>query len=98
MLILKISICKLFCIVLHRFQLWTLSPAVYPVNAQFKKHFREFLTGYRSSAESVEVKFQKTAANRAIGGFTVGIVDGFLKVLLMMGVACIIHELDTLLF
>lgn len=77
-------------------ELWTsLNPAVYPVNAQFKKHFKEFLTGYRSSAESVEVKFQKTAANRTIGCFTVGIVDGFLKILTMMGVACIVHELDT---
>ena len=75
-----------------------LNPAVYPVNAQFKKHFKEFLTGYRRSAESVEVKFQKTAANRAITPFSVGIVDGFLKVLLMMGVACIIKELDTCLF
>ena len=72
-----------------------MNPAVYPTNAQFSLHFREFLTGYRSSAESIEVKFPKAQANRNIAPFSVGLVDGFLKVLTMMGFISIIDALAT---
>ena len=73
------------------------NPAVFPVNAQFAVHFREFLKGYRSSAECVEVKFPKAQACRNIADFSVGICDGFLKILMVMGVIAIIHDMEPCL-
>ena len=89
----KVDGCHLVKIPIHRFQFVFFIPAVYPSNAQFRAHFREFLTGYRSSAESVEITFPKAKSCRTIADFSVGIVDGFLKTMLMIGITVIISEL-----
>ena len=70
---------------------------VYPQNAQFVAHLREFMTGYRSSAEAVQVKFPHVDGTRSIKPWTVGYNDGQLKVLCMMGLVSFIHELVTCL-
>ena len=44
---------------------------------------------------AVEVKFPKAQAHRNIQLFSVGVVDGFLKVLMMVGIVCIIYGLET---
>ena len=74
--------------------LFVFTPAVYPTNAQFQLHFKEFLSGYRASAESVEITFPKAKSCRSIQDFSVGIADGFLKTLAMIGITVIIHELE----
>ena len=66
----------------------------YPQNVQVATHFREFLRGYRSSAEAVQCKFPVVDGSRAIQPATVGISDGFNKVLIMYGITLICHHLD----
>lgn len=69
-----------------------LAPAVFPTNAQFASHFKEFILGYRPT-ESVECKFPHCGATRVIEEGSVGVVDGFLKILTMIGVCAILHFL-----
>ena len=72
--------------------------AVYPQNSQFMSHFGEFLKdGYRVSAEAVQVKFVGSDSSRVVGPGTVGICDGYLKVLCMFGFVLICHELEPCL-
>ena len=59
------------------------------------QHFNEFLHGYRVSAEAVEVRFPHVDGSRAIHPESVGISDGFAKVLLMVGIAVIVHSLEA---
>ena len=88
-----------FEIPLYLSQSWTMVlpdlPAVYPTNAQFALHFREFCGGYRLGAEAVEVKFPHATATRRINDFSVGITDGFLKTLTMAGIVGIVHQLAS---
>ena len=46
-------------------------------------------------AEAVEVKFPNAPSNRLIVDGSVGVVDGFLKILCMLGVITIINELES---
>ena len=68
---------------------------VYPPNCQFHAHIKEFMTGYRSSSEAVQIKFPRADSTRVIRPNTVGYNDGQLKVLSMVGLTLILHELDT---
>lgn len=73
-----------------------LPPAVFPQNSQIAQHVGEFLRdGYRTSAEAVEVKFPTVDGTRTIYPESVGISDGFGKVLIMTGLCAIAHELET---
>lgn len=73
-----------------------LPPAVFPQNNQIAQHVGEFLRdGYRSSAEAVEVKFPTVDGTRTIYPGSVGISDGFGKLLIMTGLCAIAHELET---
>ena len=68
----------------------------YPQNVQLAAHFREFLKdGYRVGAEAVEVKFQHADGSRRILPSSVGISDGFAKVVIMCGIVLICHKLET---
>ena len=69
-------------------------PAVFPPNCQVDTHFREFLKFGNKSSEAIEVKFPYADSSRALLPGTVGYVDGFTKVLIMVGVCCIIHHLE----
>ena len=54
---------------------------------QLAQHFNEFLCdGYRLSAEACEVRFPHVDSSRVINAGTVGLTDGFAKVLIMTGV------------
>ncbi|CAL1125989.1 unnamed protein product [Cladocopium goreaui] len=67
----------------------------YPQNVQLAAHVREFLKdGYRVGAEAVEVKFHVSDGSRRILESSVGISDGFAKVLLMCGITLICHQLE----
>ena len=69
-------------------------PAVYPSNYQFIAHFPEFLAnGYRPALGSINVKFQHKG-DRLIQDFSVGYVDGQCKVLCMIGVVALCHQLE----
>ena len=73
-----------------------LSPAVLPQNSQLAQHFNEFLRdGYRVSAEAVEVRFPHCDGTRQILHGTVGISDGFGKVMIMVGICVIVHSLEA---
>lgn len=77
----------------------TMNPAVYPQNMQLAQHFNEFLCdGYRLSAEACEVRFPQVDSSRIIKPGTVGLSDGFGKVVIMTGVCVILHSLETWLF
>lgn len=65
------------------------------MNSQFRSHYKEFMCGYRSSAEAVQVKFSRVDGTRQIYPFSVGINDGHLKVLCMVSLVAFMHELDT---
>lgn len=68
----------------------------YPQNVQLAAHVREFLKdGYRVGAEAVEVKFHVSDGSRRILESSVGISDGFAKVLLTCGITLICHQLET---
>lgn len=67
----------------------------YPQNVQFSAHFREFLKdGYRIGAEAAVTKFPMGDGTRRVYPGSVGISDGFCKVLIMVGVCLICHDLD----
>lgn len=71
------------------------SPEVYPSNQQFIKHFPEFVRyGYRPHLGAIEVKFPWKDGSRSIGQHTVGIVDGFCKILCMMATISFCKELE----
>ena len=68
----------------------------YPQNTQVAVHFREFLKGgYRHSAESVECKFPVADGSRTVFDGSVGISDGFNKILIMVGIVTICHHLES---
>ena len=70
-------------------------PAVFPSNLQFCNHFNEFLYfGYRSAIGTVEVRFPKRDATRALHPGTVGISDGQTKILIMASIIAFIVELE----
>ena len=70
--------------------------ADYPQNTQMACHFKEFLKGgYRVSAEAVEVKFPSGDGTRQSFSGSVGINDGFTKILIMAGICLICHSLET---
>ena len=69
--------------------------ADYPQNIQVAAHFREFLQGYRPGAEAVETKFPVTDGTRSVVPGSVGISDGFNKVLIMVGICLICDRLET---
>lgn len=74
------------------------NPAVYPSNIGFENHFKEFVvSGYISSRESIETKFPYTDSTRAIKDCSVGCVDGYTKVLCMVGIIACCSDLDPLL-
>lgn len=51
--------------------------------------------GYESHRESVEVKFPYGDATRAIVDGSVCFVDGYTKVLIMVGICTFCHQLDA---
>ena len=51
--------------------------------------------GYESHRESVEVKFPYGDATRAIVDGSICFVDGYTKILIMVGVCTFCHQLDT---
>lgn len=53
------------------------------------------MTGYRSSAEAIQVKFPRADGTRRIAPSSVGYNDGQLKALMMIGLTVILDELDT---
>ena len=71
------------------------TPEVFPQNSQVAQHFNEFLRGYRISAESVEVRFPHVDGTRNIHANSVGISDGFGKVILMVGICVIAYKLES---
>ena len=71
------------------------TPEVFPPNAQVAQHFNEFLRGYRVSAEAVEVRFVHVDGTRAIHPQSVGISDGFGKVIIMVGICVIAYKLES---
>lgn len=80
----------------ERYSHWTLlflAPD-YPQNEQCRAHFGEFLLGYRSSAEAVQCKFPYSDSTRAVKKFCTGFIDGFNKVILMVGILAAIHEME----
>ena len=67
----------------------------FPQNTQMAAHIKEFLKdGYRVSAEAVEVKFATGDGSRSIYDGSVGISDGFCKLLIMVGITLICGELE----
>ena len=67
----------------------------YPNNAQISLHFKEFLlSGYRLSAEAVMTKFPWADGSRELRPFSVGCVDGFTKIIIMLALVGVIEELE----
>ena len=77
---------------------WTCAliyPADYPNNSQFTLFFKEFVTfGYRSSTDAIVVKFPWADGSRNLELWSVGISDGFTKIILMLSVVAIAWELE----
>ena len=70
-------------------------PADYPSNQQFIKHFPEFLRyGYRPHLGAIETKYPYKDGSRAIQPHTVGVVDGFCKIIIMMSIVGFCKELE----
>lgn len=67
----------------------------YPQNEQCRAHFGEFLLGYRSSAETVQCKFPYSDSTRSVKLFSTGFIDGFNKIILMMGILAGIYEMES---
>ena len=68
----------------------------YPQKTQVSAHFREFLkNGYQVSAEAIQTKFPVADGTREIVLGTVGINDGFTKIVIMVGIILITHFLET---
>ena len=75
--------------------LFALVPEVFPANVQFETHMMEFLKhGYRSSIGNCEVRFPLATGDRRILPFTVGLDDGFVKILLMFSIVAFTRELE----
>ena len=71
-------------------------PEVYPQNNQISVHLNEFLKdGYRLSAEAVEVRFPHVDGSRLIHQGSVGITDGYTKLIIMTGILVIAHSLEA---
>lgn len=71
-------------------------PADFPSNVQFQAHFREFVEhGYKPSLGTVLIKFPGRDGTRSIPSGSVGLVDGFTKVLLMLSIICFLEELEA---
>ena len=69
--------------------------ADFPQNTQTAAHIKEFLKdGYRLSAEAVECKFASGDGSRTIYPASVGVSDGFCKLLLMVGISMICSVLE----
>lgn len=72
-----------------------LLPEVYPSNQQFKKHFGEFLRyGYKPHLGAIEVKFPFRDSTRTIPPHSVGLVDGFAKIVIMLSIVAMVKELE----
>lgn len=72
-------------------------PAVYPSNQQFLAVLPEILKyGYKPSYGAVIVKFPHRArdGSRSISSHSVGIVDGYTKILAILGILIIVKELE----
>ena len=77
-----------FCILIQH-------PADYPSNQQFIKHFGEFVKfGYKPHLGCVETKFPFKDGTRVIQPHSVGIVDGFCKIVIMLSIIVFCKELD----
>ncbi|CAK8998217.1 unnamed protein product [Durusdinium trenchii] len=67
----------------------------YPSNQQFKKHFGEFLRyGYKPHLGAIEVKFPFRDSTRTIPPHSVGLVDGFAKIVIMLSIVAMVKELE----
>lgn len=70
-------------------------PAVFPSNQQLSMHLGEFLTfGYKPSIGNVECKFPFRDSTRSISDFSVGVVDGHCKIILMFLITAMATELE----
>lgn len=72
-------------------------PEDYPSNVQYSKHFLEFLHyGYKAHLGACEVKFphRERDGSRQILPHSVGIVDGFCKIIIMMSIVSFCKELE----
>ncbi len=78
------------------FSFWCfLALSDFPNNSQFILFFREFATyGYKSYVDSVVCKFPYADGSRTIELFSVGISDGFTKILLMLSLVAFSWELE----
>jgi hypothetical protein len=75
-------------------QCW-LALSDFPNNSQLCMYFREFAQfGYKSSAEAVVTKFPYCDGSRCLEQFSVGVSDGFTKVLLMFLIISFVEELE----
>ena len=75
-------------------QCW-LALSDFPNNSQLCMFFREFAQfGYKSSAEAVVTKFPYCDGSRCLEQFSVGVSDGFTKVLLMFLIVSFVEELE----
>ena len=79
---------------LHLFNLNAASPD-FPNNAQISLHYKEFLlSGYRQSAEAIMVKFPWADGTRELKAYSVGCVDGYTKIIIMLSLVGVIEELE----
>ncbi|CAL1131715.1 unnamed protein product [Cladocopium goreaui] len=68
----------------------------YPSNQQYAAHFGEFLLrGYKPAMGTIDCKFPFRDSTRAIKDGSVGIVDGFTKVLIMLAIVGFLVELEV---
>ena len=73
----------------------SLPPPDFPNNNQFAIHFHNFLNaGYLLSSESIICKFPYADGSRLLADWSVGLVDGFTKVLLMLSIIAFCVELE----
>ena len=78
------------------FLFYHLFPEVYPSNQQYAAHFGEFLLrGYKPAMGTIDCKFPFRDSTRAIKDGSVGIVDGFTKVLIMLAIVGFLVELEV---
>ena len=75
--------------------LFRLVPEVFPSNVQFETHMMEFLKhGYRPAIGNCEVRFPLATGDRRIEPFSVGLDDGFVKIILMFAIVGFTRELE----
>ena len=68
----------------------------FPNNSQFALFFREFVMfGYKSSTDAIVCKFPYADGSRQLEPFSVGMSDGFTKVLLMFALVGFLEELEV---